>query len=275
MKGLHLPPRGFNMAHTKCGRKQIYILMGLAVAVKFAVPAVALTLAEAGQPTATIVLAQKATAAEQTAANELAGYLRQITGATFPVQTEDKLPAEGNRVFVGSTDFAKSQGFSADKLGPEEWIIRTMGKDLVIIGGQPRGTIYGAYHFLEDVLGIHWWSPFEESVPQCKTLRIRVLQLQGKPVIQYRDIYMLYGNDGGRFAARNRLNRDGDARIAAQYGGSRDYGPPYHVHTFNAYFSPPESISHSTRSGTRCWTANAWPKEASFASPSRSCGRHF
>jgi hypothetical protein len=228
------------MANMKCGRKPICILMGLAVAVTFAVPAVALTLAEAGKPTATIVLALKATAAEQMAANEVAGYLCQITGAAFPVQPEDKLPAEGSRVFVGPTAFAKSQGLTADKLGPEEWIIRTVGRDLVIIGGQPRGTIYGAYHFLEDVLGVHWWSPFEESVPLSKTLRIGALKLQGKPVIQYRDIYMLYGNDGGRFAARNRLNRDGDARITAQYGGSRDYGPPYHVHTFNAYFPPRE-----------------------------------
>ncbi len=52
------------------------------------------------------------------------------------------------------------------------------------------------------------------------------LDLRGVPVFQYRDIYMLYGLDGGRFAARNRANREGDARITAQYGGSLDYGPP-------------------------------------------------
>jgi hypothetical protein len=54
---------------------------------------------------------------------------------------------------------------------------------------------------------------------------------------------MLYGRDGGRFAARNRLNRDGDAAITTAYGGGRDYGPPYHVHTFNAYFPPGECFS--------------------------------
>jgi hypothetical protein len=199
-----------------------------------------LTLAETGKATTTIIIAAGATASEQMAANELAEYLRQISGATFPVQPEDRATASRSRVFVGPTAFARSRGLTADKLGPEEWIIQTVGNDLVIIGGQPRGTIYGAYHFLEDVLGVHWWSPFEESVPQRKTVRVGTLKLQGRPVIQYRDIHMLYGRDGGRFAARNRLNRDGDARIAAHYGGCRDYGPPYHVHTFNLYFPPKE-----------------------------------
>jgi len=224
----------------KLRQRQIGIVMGLAVALTLAAPASALTLVEAGKSSATIVFAAGATASEQMAAHEVADYLRQISGATFRVQPEDATPAAGSRVFVGQTAFALSQGLTADKLGPEEWIIRTFGRDLVIIGGQPRGTIYGAYHFLEDVLGVHWWNPFEESVPQRRTVRIGTLKLQGKPVIPYRDIYMLYGHDRGRFAARNRLNRDGDAPIGAQYGGGRDYGPPYHVHTFNQCFPPKE-----------------------------------
>ena len=85
---------------------------------------------------------------------------------------------------------------------------------------------------------MHWWNPFEDSVPKRPTLEFAKLDLRGKPVLQYRDIYMLYGRDGGRFAARNRLNREGDARITAEFGGCRDYGPPYHVHTFNTYFPP-------------------------------------
>ena len=218
----------------------IWIVIALAGAMKLAAAPNALTLAEAGKPTATIVRAAGASASEQTAAAELASYLHQITGAAFQVQLEDKTPTEGSRVFVGPTAFAKSQGLTAEKLGPEEWIIRTVGRDLIIIGGQPRGTFYGVCHFLEDVLGVHWWNPFEETVPQNKTVGIHRLNLQGRPMIQYRDIYMLYGNDGGRFAARSRLNRDGDARIAVQYGGGRDYGPPYHVHTFDQYFPPKE-----------------------------------
>ena len=185
-------------------------------------------------------MARDATAAEQKGAQELAEYFRRISGAEFSVHSEDHATAAGSHVFVGDTAFARGQGLAAEKLEAEEWLIQTHGKDLVIMGGRPRGTIYGAYHFLEDVLGVHWWNPFEESVPQRRTLRLGSLNLRGKPVIQYRDIYMLYGHDGGRFAARNRLNREGDAPIEAQFGGGRDYGPPYHVHTFNQYFPPKE-----------------------------------
>lgn len=228
----------------KSNRSRIYIAMGLAVLLLLSLPVRALTLAEGGRAAVTLVIPAGAIASEQMAAKEVAGYLQQITGATFSIHHENEIPAaSGHCVYVGSTIYAGKQGIMADKLESEEWIIRTVGTDLVIVGGRPRGTLYGAYHFLEDVLGVHWWNPFEESVPHRQTVRVGSLKLQGKPGIRYRDIYMLYGRDEGRFMARNRLNRDGDARIAAQYGGCRDYGPPYHVHTFNLYFPPKEYFS--------------------------------
>ncbi len=203
-------------------------------------PATAVTLANHGKASATIVLSTNASVAERTAASELSSYLGKISGTEFKVGPETQALSDGARVFVGPTEFARRLGLRAETLGPEEWIIRTVGNDLVILGGPPRGTIYGVYHFLEDVLGVHWWNPFEESVPRRGTVRIGKLDLRGKPLLQYRDIYMLYGRDGGRFAARNRLNRDGDSGIVGRYGGCRDYGPPYHVHTFNLYFPPKE-----------------------------------
>ncbi len=221
-------------------REPWHLAATLAVGLMLAQPVRALKLASEGQATAAIVCAFGATAAEQMAADEIADYLHRISGGDFRVMPESQAPPEGSRVFVGLTAFARRQGLAMNALGPEEWVIRTVGDDMVIVGGQPRGTIYGAYHFLEDVLGVHWWNPFEESVPQRKTIQLEVLDLRGEPGLQYRDIYMLYGHDDGRFAARNRLNRDGDARIGARYGGCRDYGPPYHVHTFDKYFPPKE-----------------------------------
>ena len=221
----------------------LYLAAALTCVHAAAVSGERIRLASGGKATTTIVVASAASPAEQTAAREIADYLHKITGAAFTIISEDSAPATGSRtsrLLIGPTGFAKNQGIAPDKLDPEEWIIRTVGRDLVIVGGQPRGTIYGAYHFLEDVLGVHWWNPFEESTPRSNILQVGPLDLHGKPGIRYRDIYMLYGHDDGRFAARNRLNRDGDARIAAQYGGCRDYGPPYHVHTFSHYFPPKE-----------------------------------
>lgn len=216
------------------------MLFLLVLAVAPLATARALVLAQHGRAGVTIVCAADAPASEQTAARELADYLGRISGAKFAVVPETKATGPGSRVFVGHTAFSRAQKLLSTNLAPEAWIVRSVGRDLVIAGGAPRGTLYGVYHFLEDSLGVHWWNPFEESVPSRTTLRIGRLNQHGQPAIPYRDIYMLYGQDGGRFAARNRLNRDGDARIAAGYGGCLDYGPPYHVHTFYAYFPPKE-----------------------------------
>jgi hypothetical protein len=210
---------------------------GVCLGVLTAAEAPAITIASHGRAMAAIVLPKTPTAPERTAAAELADYLGRVTGGTFEVITGDAM-VPSSRIYVGPTEFAKANGTDPASLGPEEWVMRTVGEDLVLVGGRPRGTLYAAYHFLEDFVGVHWWNPFEETVPSKPTLAVEDLDRRGQPVFRYRDIYMLYGNDGGRFAARNRLNRDGDAGIAPEYGGEVGYGPPYHVHTFYMYVPP-------------------------------------
>jgi len=186
---------------------------------------------------ATVVTGPSPTLPEQTAARELVAYLAKATGKAVPPAAEPKA-GTAPRIYVGHTRFAASHAIDPSKLGPEEWVMRSVGGDLILTGGRPRGTLYAVYRFLEDVVGVHWWNPFEESVPRLKTLPLAKLDRRGKPTFRYRDIYTLYTPDGGRFAARNRLNRQGDAPIAPEYGGAMDYGPPYHVHTFYAYIPP-------------------------------------
>jgi hypothetical protein len=197
----------------------------------------AITPARDGRAEPKIVTVADPPQAERTAAWELAAYLEKATGAKFTVVAEDAASGPGPFIHVGPTKLVFRALAPAD-LEPEQWIIRTVNDDLLLAGGRPRGTLYAVYHFLEDVVGVHWWNPWEESVPRKPTLSIESLTLQGRPAFRYRDIYMLYGHDGGRFAARNRLNRQGDEGIAPEYGGSRNYGPPYHVHTFYTYVPP-------------------------------------
>jgi len=194
-------------------------------------------IASDGKPQAHVILAAAPTPAEQTAARELAQYLTQVTGGQFAIETEGHAPA-GPGLYVGPTKFAARHAVDAGALGPEEWVLKVADGSLILAGGRPRGTLYAVYHFLEDGVGVRWWNPFEESVPDRKTLSVAALDRRRTPVFRYRDIYTLYGRDGGRFAARNRLNRQGDARISGEYGGSMDYGPPYHVHTFFKYLPP-------------------------------------
>ena len=205
----------------------------------------ALPLATNGQSAVLIVVADQSTPAELTASQDLASYLGQITGGKFTVQPERISTLDSAHIYVGPTRAALNAGVDCSRLGPEEWIIRSSGQDLILAGGRPRGTIYATYHFLEDVLAVHWWNPWEESVvPKRPELAVGPLNLRGAPVFRYRDIHMLYGNDAGRFAARNRLNRDGVTIIDPRYGGSMSYGPPFTQHTFSLYFPQQEYFNN-------------------------------
>ena len=122
--------------------------------------------------------------------------------------------------------------------GEEAWSIKSEGDTLRLAGGGPRGAIYAVYVFLEEYIGIHWWTPWEEHVPAAKEWKIAKISRTGKPFFFYRDIYRNGGNlrDGtAQFAVRNRTNRSGDIPIPAELGGSRTFGPPYFVHSFALY----------------------------------------
>jgi hypothetical protein len=211
------------------------------IAVLAAVPCQAMPLCRDGKPAVTIVLAADAMLAERTAAEELAGYLGKVGGGTFPVVGEAGAAQQGSHIYVGPTALARRCGLDPSGWGPEQWAMRTVGADLVLVGGHPRGTLYAVYRFLEDVIGVRWWSPFEEYVPKRSNLEIAALDRRGKPRFNYRDICLLYANDDGRFAARNRINGWGTFRPSGtKYGSGIYYGPPNGVHTFYLYLPPKE-----------------------------------
>jgi hypothetical protein len=193
------------------------------------------------QKETTIILPAQTIPSEETAAKELQHYLTQITGGNFNIVHENQITdLYGNVIYVGPTQFAKNHLTDKNTFADEEWTMQTSGNALILDGGRPRGTLYAVYHFLEDVAGVHWWTPFEETVPTQKVLSVPVLNRREKPSFRYRDIYTIYADDGGRFMARSRLDRQGDVPADATYGGTRNYGPPYHVHTFfkSIYIDP-------------------------------------
>jgi len=188
-----------------------------------------------------IVLADGATPAEVTAANELAAYLGTMTGRLFPVLAEAEawIPWPGRAVYVGPTALARDNGVDCAALGAEEWVLKSVGQRLVVAGGRPRGTIYAAYHLLEDHYGVRWWTPWEETVPRIAAFKLPSVDVRGKPAFGLRWFTVYgpggpHGQGGGPFCARNRLNSNG-GQISKEYGGGCDLGPPYHVHTLGHY----------------------------------------
>jgi hypothetical protein len=192
-----------------------------------AAPARALELARNGEALVPIRIGAEASEPERTAARDLSAYLEKITGAEFSIETG---PGSGPSIEVGWTDAIREGGLDVASLGPEEWIVRSVGDRLWLTGGAPRGTLYAVYRFLEDDLGVRWWTPWDEKVPRRRKLRAAALNRSGAPVFGYRDITEVRGPYG--FHARNRLNGH-YSRMNESWGGSLRYGPPFHTHTFD------------------------------------------
>ena len=185
-----------------------------------------------------VVSASGATEAETYAARELADYLGKITGATIPVVAENKATIAPHKLFVGWTDFAAQHKVEAAQLGEEEWVIRTVESDLVIVGGRPRGTLYGVYAFLERELGCHWLDHNTEVVPRIPKLRLEKLDRRGKPAFWYRSIYTTFQTDRAlqaALSARNMANSPSPGGLTAKHGFAVGYGSPGSCHTFAAY----------------------------------------
>jgi hypothetical protein len=200
------------------------LLVSLIVTVCFASSASAMTIAERSATDCCIVIGSNASAPEKTAAAELQQYLKQVTGADFAIKTESQAKASAPRILVGQSREVKRLLPDVDwaALGHDGIVIRTVGKDLVLAGGEPRGTLYAVYTFLEDTVGVRWWTGTESFVPTKRTLVIPDLNTNYTPKLRYREAYYRDPNENPLFAAKLKL--DGH-----HYDIPREYGGHYNI----------------------------------------------
>ncbi|MEN6366171.1 MAG: DUF4838 domain-containing protein [Thermoguttaceae bacterium] len=132
-----------------------------------------LTLVDNGTPTATIVIQDKNNREQRWAAQELATYLRRMSGAELKV--DDHEPASGvvvllridptlNPLKPGQHDWAGSRGYR----------LQTKGNRLEVIGSDGLSVVHGVYGLLERHLGVRWlWaSQLGRIIPKQKTVRV-------------------------------------------------------------------------------------------------------
>jgi len=127
------------------------------------------------------------------AAVELADYLQKVSGVRPVIATETQNGVEAaSRIYIGH---CKANADLA--VQPEEFVIRTKGKDLHIRGGDAapgglicQGTLFGVYDFIERDLGVRWLFPGEhgEVVPKRATITIPDLDRREQPRIAKRKL---------------------------------------------------------------------------------------
>ncbi len=201
-------------------------------------------IAKDGKAVAVITLAPDATAPERHAAEELAAFLRQVTGAEFAV----KAPAEAGpapRIAVGpGAAIALAPDLALDGLGADGIVIQAQPPHLILTGGPraPRGTLYAVYTFLEDQVGCRWWSRGESTIPSTPALDVPGdLAVRFVPVLERRDQCFVEGFDKD-WSVRNKYNGwcgpgDDEAR-----GGVLGFAGPG-CHTFFLMVPPAEHFA--------------------------------
>lgn len=196
-------------------------------------PAAPLVLARDGQTRYTIVIARDAGPAETLAAKELVLFLKKMTGATFPVRTDDA-PITGTEIVLGNTTRRKRDDLPPH-LRTDNWegfsIVRE-GERLVIVGNIPRATLYGVYDFLDVELGVRFLAHKVNHVPRRPTLEVSVTSRVYGPPIERRTIWE--GGLLGDATLRNRMNGlSFQALDEKTLGGVKMIGRP--THSFQAF----------------------------------------
>lgn len=193
----------------------------------------AVTISKDGRAQAVIVVAPDASEPEQYAAKELAQFLGQITGGEFKTLNQEDEQASCLFVGPGAAKWADEK-FSTDGLGAEGIVLRTVGDDLILAGGRPRGTLYAVYTFLEDQLGCRWWSSTESTIPSKPTVAIDTLDVRYVPPLEYRSPFWSDAFEGN-WSARNKANGQAHG-VDARHGGKHIYEG--FVHTFFPLIPP-------------------------------------
>lgn len=192
-----------------------------------------LKLASGGKSAYRIIVALDAPPADRYAAEELQQYLEKMTGARLPIVL-DLEPAVAREILVGDNRHVRNLDIEPDLegLGGDGFFLRTVGRRLLIVGGRPRGTLNGVYTFLEENLGVRWFTPELEQVPKVDGLRVPALREWQVPALEYREVFWREMMRDADFAARHRLNGD-HSRLAAKHGGPAVVYYPF-VHSFDA-----------------------------------------
>ena len=160
---------------------------------------------DAGVARAAIVVGSLNPEMAQVAAEDLSWHLQRSSGTKLPMVREqdiNDLRDVAVRFVVGDGSLSRDLGVSADGLDPEEYRIRSVGQDIVIVGrdlgkklkrrpihpSASPATLYAVSHLLDRYLGVRWLWPGELGtyVPKNRTIVLPQLDITARPDLEAR-----------------------------------------------------------------------------------------
>jgi hypothetical protein len=180
-------------------------------------------------PSFTVVVAPEAPAMDTLAATELQRYWEEVTGHRPEIVTT---PQTGPAVWVGAAavpENAWPEGVDPKAFGPQEIYLKTLELDgtpkLIVAGGPQNGTLYAAYQFIEDALGVRWLAPGVTHIPAAPE-SIAAIDHRYEPNFEFR--WSTY------------FSRIDDQEALHYYRQVHRWlaGPGFSCHTFYGYVPP-------------------------------------
>lgn len=153
-----------------------------------------------------IVVDSDAIASEKYAAQEFQQWFEEATGIHLPINSTAEQAS--NHVYIGkSVALDKSKiDIDIEKLGEEDFSVTVSEDSVAIVGGRPRGTLYGIYQFLEDGLGIRFLTYEHTYIPDTYTTEIPCGEYSYSPPFSFRWSYYRENSEEPEFAAKLRVN---------------------------------------------------------------------
>ena len=182
-----------------------------------------LTLVENSRAQSEILAAETISVSERFAVQELQNFIQEISGVKLPLRTPKQLSPGGSpavTIVVGRTTAeGRHKDLGLDKLGAEGFIIKTIGSDLVLAGGEQRGTLYSVYTFLEK-LGCRWWTDDESTIPKLRTICVPASDdRELPPKLIYRQLLYKELSGPRLWGIRNKISNFG-SELREEWGGT-------------------------------------------------------
>lgn len=184
-----------------------------------------------GKSSYRIILPQHPSSVEIQAGKVLQDYLHRITRVTLPIgfDSEKEFPFE---ILIGKVARTEQKGVDYNVLNKDGVLIRTVGKKLLITGGNNKGVLYGVYTFLDQYLGCRKYATDVTYVPEKRTIQLNAIDDLQLPAFAYRETYYHEAWDP-EYMDWHKLNSH-----LGRNGEKSEWG--YWVHTFSALLDPKE-----------------------------------
>lgn len=203
-------------------KKIIIVLCSIVIIAIFSACKSEITIVDNNSTNYKIVIPENANDVEKYSAEELQKYIKEISGTELKI-VKDNTSESDDEILIGRNNRIKNLNIKGlDSLGLDGFTIKTIDKKIVIAGGNKKGTLYGVYTFLDNILGCKMYSPDVIEVPRKNKITIPEFSITEVPQVIYRELHLPSARSSQYFCDWHKLHHYSERE---KYYGS-------FVHTF-------------------------------------------